>query len=260
MNLALAVGLFIATAYSLRGGFRDPRRKFRIAADWVAIGLAVASVVLSVAFFGPMTGIALVLIIAIHEFGHVAAYRICGHDDARFRLIPLMGGVAISNQQPKSPQHAFFIALMGPAICIGPCILAAALVREQVQIPELLRQFLWSFALYGGVINLFNLLPIGPLDGGKLSRVILARIWPKAVRPFSIAMCGIAIILGILIQSIFLVVLTALTLPSILQEDVSYGVVKKLSWAQTSTMLGAYLATAGAFGLLAWPLIVHYLL
>lgn len=258
MSLILALALCVLTFLILKGGWTTPNRAFRISFSTESILMAALSIGAAVWFFGPTTGLALVLIIAIHEFGHVAAYRVCGHDDATFRLIPLMGGVAISHKRPDGPLHSFFISVMGPAICIAPTILALELVYGNWVTNELARDFLWRFGIYSGTLNLFNLLPIGPLDGGKISRILFEIFWPKAARPFSILMMGLAILVGVLIQNMFILMLTLMAIPTIMAPN-DYVIVRKPSKRQGLMLLAIYVLSMATLAWAGKPLILHYL-
>ena len=68
----------------------------------------------------PLFSFALLLAFLLHEFGHVIAHRLIGHHDARFRLIPFWNGARISDHTPTTDAEAFFIALMGPGVSLGP--------------------------------------------------------------------------------------------------------------------------------------------
>ena len=257
MTLFLTFGLFVLTYLILKGGWVTPNRRFRISFSMESIAMAAISIAAAVWFFGPMTGLALVAIIAIHEFGHVAAYRVCGHDDATFRLIPLMGGVASSSKAPDGPIHSFYISIMGPAICIAPTVLALHLVYNEYQMPEMMRQFLWSFGIYSGVINFFNLLPIGPLDGGKISRVLFGIFWPKAEKPFGIAMMGLALLAGVFLQSYFIIILTLMSFPSVMNPT-DYVIVRKPSKRQGLMLLSAYILCMVTLFWAGIPLMMAY--
>lgn len=259
MALIPALGLFVLTYLVLKGGWTAPNRAFKISFSRDSIVLAVLSIAAAVWFFGPITGAALVLIIAIHEFGHVAAFRVCGHDDATFRLIPLMGGVASSRKSPDGPVHSFFISVMGPAICIAPTILALIAVYDNWDLPPLVREFLWNFGIFSGAINFFNLLPIGPLDGGKISRILFEIFWPKAAKPFSLAMMGLALLIGIYLQSIFIIILTIMNLPHVMNPS-DYVIVRKPSKRQGLMMLAIYILCMVTLAWAGVPLMEYYLL
>ena len=218
-------------------------------------GLSVAA---AVYFFGPSQGLALILVIAIHEFGHVAAFRICGHDDARFRLVPLMGGVAISNRAPDGPMEDFFISLMGPAICLAPTLLALAVVYAGIDMPDIARTFIWHFGIWSATLNFLNLLPIGPLDGGKISRVLFSRFFPKLERPFNIFTIVLAMAVAAYLQWYIVMVLTALYLPQLARQQ-TYIKVRKLTGGQGALMLACYFFTTITFLIAGLPLIRAYL-
>jgi Zn-dependent protease len=258
MSLILTLCLCILTYTILRGGWTAPNRAFKISFSKESLLLAALSIAAATWFFGPTTGLALVLIIAVHEYGHVAAYRVCGHDDATFRLIPLMGGVAISHKHPDGPLHSFFISVMGPAICIAPTILALELVYGNWVTNELARDFLWRFGIYSGTLNFFNLLPIGPLDGGKISRILFEIFWPKAARPFSMLMMGLAIAFGVWAQNMFILMLTLMAIPSIMSPN-QYILARKPTKRQGLMLLAIYLLCLLTLAWAGRPLMLHYL-
>jgi Zn-dependent protease len=82
---------------------------------------------------------------------------------------------------------------MGPAICVGPVILAylIAALPYDYALPMPVRQFLWSFATLGGALNFFNLLPFWPLDGGRMTHVLAWIYWKGAARVITIMMSGL---------------------------------------------------------------------
>ncbi len=258
MNLFLALGLCVLTYFILKGGWIAPGRRFRISFSTESLVMAALSIAAAMFFLGPITGLALVAIIAIHEFGHVAAFRVCRHDDATFRLIPLMGGVASSAKRPDGPLHSFFISVMGPAICIAPTVLALVIVRGGYDLHPLLSEFLWDFGIYSGALNFFNLLPIGPLDGGKISRILFEIFWPKAAKPFGMAMMGLALIFGFLTQSYFIIILTLMSLPAIMNPS-DYVIVRKPTKRQGLMLLVIYVMCMITLLWAGLPLMMYYM-
>lgn len=100
--------------------------------------------------------------VMIHEQGHVWAMRHCGVSTPGFFLIPFIGGAAIAQSQPESEWDQSFIVIMGPMIGI---LNTMALVGLYLYTGNPL----WaSGAIIVSAFNLFNLLPIHPLDGGRL--------------------------------------------------------------------------------------------
>jgi Zn-dependent protease len=79
-----------------------------------------------------------------------------------FYFIPLVGGAAISNEAFRSGKDEIFIALMGPTFGILT-VLPAVILYGITGYP------IWAAAAtWLAVVNLFNLFPVNPLDGGRV--------------------------------------------------------------------------------------------
>lgn len=108
----------------------------------------------------------LMLGIGLHEMGHVWAMRRCGMKTKGFYFIPLVGGAAVAEDAFKSSKDEIFIALMGPFVGLLtaiPPLIAFWLTGAPI----------WAAAAsWLAVVNLFNLFPINPLDGGKFIKGI----------------------------------------------------------------------------------------
>lgn len=116
--------------------------------------------------------------ILVHELGHAVAYRLFGSWSAI--TLHGFGGYAESPDPPRSPARRMLVALAGPAAGFALCGLAYAGLEwvgwkgEKVGIhPYALNalKFLFMTNLFW---NVFNLLPIPPLDGGRVCRELLA--------------------------------------------------------------------------------------
>ena len=251
--------LCLITIYVLRGGFTANGRLLTLAGfDPNGLILGALAVGAAVFFYGPLFGLALILSVMLHEFGHVAAFRICGHSDARFRLIPMIGGVAISSQLPASQEKDFFITLMGPGICLAPMVLAFALLELDWVAASQAGEFLCVFAIVTGAINFFNLLPFWPLDGGRCLAILIRIFLPGAARQATMAMAAAMIVLAIYSQSMAMLFFALMGAQSlILGGDVS-GVQRPMSKPRGALAAAAYLATLAAFGLAGWPLLSDF--
>jgi Zn-dependent protease len=261
LPLLAATILCLSTLYALRGGLVGNGRILTIAGfDANALLLGVVAVGAAVWFFGPMYGAALIVSVIVHEFGHVAAYRVCGHADARFRLIPLIGGVAISNQVPASQEKDFFITLMGPRICIAPMLLAIAIAQQDfiwMQAPGV-GVFLTIFATVTGALNFFNLLPFWPLDGGRCLSVLCNTFWPAGARQVTMAMAGAAIALAIYSQSIAMTVFAVMGVQSLFTAQQIAGFQRPMGGMRGALAAAAYLATLATFGIVGLPLLTSF--
>ena len=218
-EFAVALGLCGATLLVLRGGLSAPNGTTIAGLDPQAMGFGLLAIIAAGYFWGPQFGLALILAVMLHEFGHVAAYRIAGHSDARFRLIPLMGGVAISDTVPASQDKAFFIALMGPGISLAPMVAAyAAADLLWIRAPGV-SSFLLTFASVTAALNFFNLLPLWPLDGGRCVRIIAASILPGGGSFVLLAMSAGLIAIAIALQSFLLLAFALLGSQSLFQSE-----------------------------------------
>lgn len=120
--------------------------------------------------------LALFLIVLLHEFGHALACRSVGGTADTIMLWPL-GGVAYVNP-PQRPGATLWSIVAGPLVnvCLmlplGAGFAAATALHWRFLMPDvyhLLSSILWI----NGVLLVFNILPIYPLDGGQILRSLL---------------------------------------------------------------------------------------
>jgi Zn-dependent protease len=216
--------------------------------DTNAVGLGAVAVGAAVWFFGWQYGAALIITVVLHEFGHVVAFRICGHSDVRFRLIPLIGGVAISNQLPASHDEDLFISLMGPAICLAPMVMSFVLSDLVAEQAWGLANFLYILGLVMGSLNFFNLLPFWPLDGGKIAQTLTYTYAPGAARIVSITMSATAAALCVLTGSFILLFFVLMSWPGLTQSEQLLRMKRPMTKMRGLWAAAAYLSTSLAFG------------
>jgi len=256
--ILLALGLCAMTLYALKDGLRNPRGRLAVVGfDQQGIVLAVLALAAASWLWGIAYGIAFVAIVAIHEFGHVAAYRICGHSDARFRLIPLLGGVAMSDHPPAAQEKQFFISLMGPGICVAPVVLAHMIgYATRYSAPEV-SDFCWAFGSLGGALNFFNLLPLWPLDGGRMTHVLAHIYWRSAARNITIAMSVIFAAYAVYAHSVVLFIFALMGLQSLTYGDTLTRTQRPMSKRRGLLAIAAYLAVAAAHLMSGWTFILY---
>ncbi len=247
--LMIAVGalMCLATGYALRGGLFAKRKTEIVGMDMQGLAFGGLSIAAAMWFFGPMVGIAIIFAVVIHEYGHVCAFRVAGHADARFRLIPLMGGVAISDSIPASQEKDFFITLMGPAIGLGPMILALGLSGIMWGVSVDVAVFMSTFAMVTGALNFFNMLPFWPLDGGRMLRVIAHAFWPPLAYLLAIAMSAAFVAAAIAMQSFVLFFFALMGVQSLASSNMLAQVQRPLSRKRAVLAACAYLFTAATF-------------
>ncbi len=248
-ELVVALCLILGTWAILRGGFSVAgARGFQLVGfDPSSVLMGALAIGLATYFYGLAFGIAIILAVAMHEFGHVAAYRVCGHSDARFRLIPILGGMAISNRLPDSQAEAFFIALMGPAICLAPMALAFVVSDMAYATAPLVSTFLFIFAMMLGAFNFFNLLPFWPLDGGRMVQILSLTFIPWATRQVSIAMTVLGAALAFISQTYIILFFILISWGALMQSEQILGQQRPMSKGVGLVALAAYGVTAAAF-------------
>jgi len=136
---------------------------------WLLLGLTKASTLFSMvlslgvywAAWGWKFALGLVLSIYVHEMGHVAALRRLGIKASSPMFIPGLGALVRLRQAPNDPREDARIGLAGPIWGLGAAI-GAYCVSLATGWPS------WAaIARVGAWINLFNLLPVWQLDGGR---------------------------------------------------------------------------------------------
>ncbi len=122
-------------------------------------------------FWGWSFAAGFVVLIFIHEMGHVLALRMMGVKASAPMFIPFVGAHIVMKQMPKNAFAESVAAYGGPLLgTIG----AIACVGIGMATGNL---FWYALASSGFLLNLFNLLPISPLDGGRIIGVISPKLW-----------------------------------------------------------------------------------
>jgi len=127
-------------------------------------------------------------VILLHEFGHCFAARWMGGDADEIVMWPL-GGLAMTGA-PNRPWPQLVTTAGGPLVNLIICALTAATYwaiswgHPQIQwnplthdyiVPQLLtvQYYLWYIFTVSWALFLFNLLPVFPMDGGRLLQELL---------------------------------------------------------------------------------------
>jgi Zn-dependent protease len=112
-----------------------------------------------------------VAMILLHEMGHYVAARQKGLEVGLPTFIPFVGAWINLKDQPLDAETEAYIAYAGPFV--GTLAAFAAYFIGRGETSEL-----WMAIAYSGfMINLFNLIPISPLDGGRITQILSPRIW-----------------------------------------------------------------------------------
>jgi Zn-dependent protease len=115
--------------------------------------------------------VGLVLLILVHELGHVIAAKQKGLPVSAPLFIPFVGALINLKRHPRDAVTEAYMAFGGPLLgTVGA--LAAFGLAIYFDHPVL-----YSLALTGFLINLFNLIPIHPLDGGRIVTAVSRWLW-----------------------------------------------------------------------------------
>jgi Zn-dependent protease len=142
------------------------------------------------AFYGPWFAVALVVMILIHEMGHVVEIRRQGMQASAPLFIPFMGAAIFQRSHPTDAYHQALIGIAGPIAGTVGATAAFALYGATGNGVLLLA------ALIGFYINLFNLLPIAPLDGGWVLAPLSKWVFVGGFAILAVALIALHVFLG----------------------------------------------------------------
>ena len=134
--------------------------------------------------------IALILCLVFHEYGHIKAMQYFGLKTKGIYLIPFVGGLALSDDKINTRWQDIVISIMGPffgLILSLVCLLGYWLTDLEI---------LAGLAVFNALLNLFNLLPVLPLDGGHVLKSIAFSLHSR----IGLVACVLGAILGVYIS------------------------------------------------------------
>ncbi|MDP1984157.1 MAG: site-2 protease family protein [Sulfuritalea sp.] len=134
-----------------------------------------------------------------HEMGHFLAARQRGLNVGAPMFIPFVGAWIALKDQPLDAETEAYIGIAGPMLGSAAAFVCYLLARDSGS------SLLLALAYAGFVLNLFNLIPITPLDGGRIVSVVSPRIW----------LLGIPMLAGLFfwIQSPLLLLIAIVAIP-----------------------------------------------
>jgi Zn-dependent protease len=125
-----------------------------------------------------------VLLILVHEMGHVLAIRHYGIRAAPPLFLPFIGAV-ITVPRLRNAQEEAIVGIGGPVLgTVGSlvCFALYGLTHHEI---------LLQLSFFGFFLNLFNLLPVPPLDGGRVTAAVSPWIWPVGL----LALIALAVVI-----------------------------------------------------------------
>jgi Zn-dependent protease len=186
----VAIGLIVAAALAGRAGPRGRGAGQLPVLDGSGVIAGFALSVLAGLILGPINGLALPLALVLHELGRVLALRALGLGPARIRLAALPWGPAPLDRRPETDRDQAFLALMGPALSMGPMLAMIALAMGLSSAGLGGAAFAWSLATTIALLNLAVLLPVPQFDGRQLLDAIAPALGTARVRLAALALCA----------------------------------------------------------------------
>jgi Zn-dependent protease len=136
----------------------------------LSFGSIVLSLWLYATLWGWKFGLVFIALILVHEMGHYVTFRLFGAAVSLPLFIPGLGAF-VSSPMTGDPARNAVAAIMGPVFGI-----AASAACWSYGLSS--GQPFWIAAAYTGFfLNLFNLIPAFPLDGGRVAGAIDGRLW-----------------------------------------------------------------------------------
>lgn len=137
--------------------------------------------------FGWPFAVGFVLLLFVHEMGHVFQLRREGVEASAPVFIPFVGAVIAVNSLGKDAVAEARVGLAGPILGTAATLIPLALWLAT-------GSDLWrALAYVGFFLNLINLLPVLPLDGGRAMAVLGPWVW---IAGLVIAVAASAFLLG----------------------------------------------------------------
>lgn len=188
-----AVGAMVAKFFSAIKGvlLLLPKAKLLL-----TFGTAMVSVVLYSLVFGWWFAVGFVVLLFVHEMGHVIQLRREGIRATAPVFVPFLGAVVGMRQMPDDALAEARVGLAGPVLGTlgaGACLLVAEATGSTM---------LKALAYVGFLINLFNLIPLTPLDGGRAMAAMSPVMWFVGL--------GVMVALFLLTKSPFLLLFAVL--------------------------------------------------
>ncbi|MEL7313774.1 MAG: site-2 protease family protein [Cyanobacteria bacterium J06559_3] len=189
-------------------------RMSRRTRSWLFLGTLAFFITVYASVFDLQGLLIFVAVLLLHEGGHVLAMKLFGYRDATMLFIPFLGGLATARKEDATLTEKVWISLAGPlpGLCLG-IGLAIALTLGWIA-PVSWGQDAITILV---ILNLFNLLPVYPLDGGQVADLLLFSRNPHLGIAFKTMGIGLLILAGLLLGAPLLfafAILMSFSIPS----------------------------------------------
>lgn len=134
-------------------------------------GSMLVSVFAYALLFGWRYAVGFVGLLFVHEMGHYIAARQRGLNVGAPTFIPFVGAWVELKDMPHDAETEAYVGLGGPLLGTVGALACYFLARDQDS------NLLLAIAYSGFFLNLFNLIPLSPFDGGRITAVLSPRVW-----------------------------------------------------------------------------------
>jgi len=152
--------------------------------------------------WGWLFALGFVLLIFVHEMGHAVAMRLEGIPAGAPVFIPFVGAFVAMQGQPRDAAVEARVAMAGPVVgsLAAWAVLGAGFALEQ--------PLLAALGHTAVLLNLFNLVPVPPLDGGRIAGAFTRTYWVTgySVGIAALLVTGSPILLVVLVVGLFTLV------------------------------------------------------
>lgn len=133
---------------------------------FASLGSMLVTVGAYTSIYGFPYAVGMVGLILVHESGHALAMRHFNVPFSPMIFVPFLGAAVGMKRPPRNAYEEALIALAGPVMGTAGsmAIWGTGMVTES--------QLCFALADFGFMINLFNLIPIGMLDGGRIGNAL----------------------------------------------------------------------------------------
>ncbi len=203
-------------------------------------GSMLVSLVVYAFIFGWRYAAGFIVLLFVHEMGHYIAARHKGLPVGLPTFIPFVGAWVELKKMPHDAETEAFVGMGGPLLGTVAATLCYLIARGSPDAAWLL-----AVSYSGFFLNLFNLIPLPPFDGGRITAVLSPKIW----------LLGMPVLIGIFLwnPSPMLLVFALLAAPQAWSiwkfrhspQGQSYYQVspaKRWEWGAYYLILAAYLA------------------
>jgi Zn-dependent protease len=165
-----AVGVIMAKFFAKLKFFILPALKF-LPVILKSGGTMILSIGVYALVFGWQFAVGFVLLLFVHECGHLIVAKRFGLKVSAPVFIPFMGAFILLKDQPRNAWMEACVGIGGPMLgSLGA--LACNSIGELSNIP-----IFFALASAGYLLNLFNLMPVGFLDGGRIVTALSRWLW-----------------------------------------------------------------------------------